>query len=145
MAKMTGLCPLEDYECQEFHKWLDERGIPHTHIPNESRSGKKDAYIRGSKLKSMGVSSGYWDYDVYVPIIDIDGELGGYELVKVEMKRATKSLSTVSESQKQWQKVYDAAGIECRVCYGHEDAAKYIEEVYEIINQEKMPEPTIDF
>ena len=100
MAKIE--CPIEDIECEVFHNWLELYGIPHTHIPNESRSSKRDAVIRARKLQKMGVSPGYWDYDVYIPVLDTDGEVGGYELIKIEMKRAKKSLSKVSENQKRW-------------------------------------------
>lgn len=137
--------PIEDVECQMFHSWLDRMNIPHEHIPNESRSSKRDAYIRGRKLKSMGVSSGYWDYDVFVPILDIDDKIGGYELIKIEMKRAKKSLSKVSDDQKRWGKIYKMAGIEGYVCYGAEDAEKKVAEVYERINQKKLKEKPIDF
>lgn len=137
--------PLEDVECQDFHKWLEERGILHEHIPNESRSSKKDAAIRGRKLKSMGLSAGYWDYDVYIPVQDLDGKVGGYELIKIEMKRARKNLSTVSLDQKKWGKVYELAGIESRVCYGAEKAEEFVEEVYERINQKKLCKKHIDF
>lgn len=143
MAKVE--CPIEDVECQYFHNWLDERGVPHEHIPNESRSGKKDAYIRGRKLKSMGVSSGYWDYDVYIPVMDLDGKVGGYELIKIEMKRAKKSLSKVSPEQKWWGNIYELSGIKHFICYGAEEAEKVIEDIYEQINCEKMSKKPIDF
>lgn len=137
--------PIEDEECQMLHSWLDRHNIPHEHIPNESRSGKRDAYIRGRKLKSMGVSSGYWDYDIFVPVLDPDRKVAGYELIKIEMKRAKKSLSTVSMEQKNWGKIYAMAGIEGYICYGAEEAKKKISEVYERINQEKLKEEPIDF
>ena len=130
--------PLEDKECQDFHSWLDDRNIPHEHIPNESRSSKRDALIRGRKLKSMGVSSGYWDYDVYIPVKDMDGKIGGYELIKIEMKRSKKSLSKVSQEQKNWGKIYSLAGIECYICYGANEAEARVCEVYERINMEKL-------
>lgn len=137
--------PIEDVECFNFHHWLDRMNIPHTHIPNESRSGKKDAYIRGKKLKNMGVSSGYWDYDVYIPILDIDGTIGGYELIKIEMKRAKKSLSTVSADQKKWGNIYEMAGIDCHICYGAEAAEEVVKEAYKRINMEELKEKPIDF
>lgn len=143
MAKIE--CPIEDIECEVFHNWLEQYDIPHTHIPNESKSQTKAAIIRGKKLKKMGVSSGYWDYDVYIPVLDVDGTLGGYELIKIEMKRAKKSLSKVSASQKKWGKVYELAGLECYICYGAEAAEKVVEEVYERINQEKLMRKPIDF
>ena len=138
-------CPIEDIECEVFHNWLELYGIPHTHIPNESKSQTKAAIIRGAKLKRLGVSSGYWDYDVYIPVIDLDGEVGGYELIKIEMKRAKKSLSTVSKSQKEWGKVYELAGFECHICYGAEEAEKVVEDAYERINQTKLKRKPIDF
>lgn len=137
--------PLEDVECQMFHRWLDLNNIPHEHIPNESRSSKKDAYIRGRKLKSMGVSSGYWDYDIFVPVLDPDKKVAGYELIKIEMKRARKNLSTVSPEQKRWGKIYELAGIEGYICYGAEAAEAKVSEVYERINQEKLKAKPIDF
>lgn len=142
---MVTQCPIEDVECQYFHNWLDERGVPHEHIPNESRSGKKDAYIRGRKLKSMGVSSGYWDYDIYIPVLDLDDRIGGYELIKIEMKRAKKSLSKVSPEQKQWGKIYELSGIDAYICYGAEDAEKVVVEKYEKINGKKIAKKPIDF
>lgn len=137
--------PLEDVECQMFHAWLDINNIPHEHIPNESRSSKRDAMIRGRKLKSMGVSSGYWDYDVYIPVLDVDGKIGGYELIKIEMKRARKNLSKVSEDQKKWGKIYEMAGIKGFICYGAAKAEEVVSEVYEQINFEKLKAKPIDF
>ena len=141
----TTSCPIEDVECEMFHRWLELYGIPHTHIPNESRSSKRDAYIRGAKLRKMGVSSGYWDYDVYIPVLDIDGDIGAYELIKIEMKRAKKSLSKVSNDQKEWGKVYDMAGIPNFICYGAEEAEDAVKSVYETINCAKMCRKPIDF
>ena len=64
--------PIEDDECIEFHNWLKARDIDHTHIPNESRSSKKDAAIRARKLQKMGLSRGVWDYEIWVPIYNCD-------------------------------------------------------------------------
>lgn len=133
-------CPIEDVECIHLHEWLDERGVPHEHIPNESRSGKKEAVIRGKKLKDMGVSRGYWDYDIYIPVLDLDRKIGAYELVKVEMKRANKNLSTVSKEQKDWGKIYEKSGIKGKICYGAVQAEEYIENLYLEINGEPLKE-----
>lgn len=135
---VSSVAPIEDVECQRFHIWLELKGIPHTHIPNESRSSRKDAYIRGRKLKSMGVSTGYWDYDVYIPIRDVTGRVASYELVKIEMKRAKKSLSRVSLEQKSWGSIYDKAGIKCKICWGAEEAENWVSELYSMINQKKL-------
>lgn len=143
--KAVASAPIEDQECKDFHNWLDERDIPHAHIPNESRSSDKYAAIRGAKLKKMGMSAGYWDYDVYIPILDIDNEVGGYELVKIEMKRAKKSLSTVSKAQKDWGKIYEKTGLRCFICYGAEKAEEAVENVYFDINQKKLSKKPIVF
>lgn len=137
-------CPIEDIECEMFHRWLESYGIPHTHIPNESKSQTKAAIIRGRKLKSLGVSAGYWDYDVYIPVLDIDKEVCAYELVKIEMKRAKKSLSKVSDAQKAWGDIYERAGIAHAICYGAEEAEKTIADAYELINQQKMSKKGLD-
>ena len=63
--KTVASAPIEDEECKDFHNWLDARGIPHAHIPNESRSSDKYAAIRGAKLKKLGMSAGSWDYPRY--------------------------------------------------------------------------------
>lgn len=133
---MPSKIPLEDEECKRFHIWLNARNIPHTHIPNESRSGKKDAYIRGKKLKSLGVSAGYWDYDIYLPVFDIDGKVAQYVLVKIEMKRIKGS--TTSPAQKDWGRIYRKAGIPCEICKGAEEAEKAVLKMAEAISEETL-------
>lgn len=116
--------PLEDDECIAFSRWLNENAIPHAHIANESRSSSQNAMIRGAKLKRMGQSRGVWDYEVYVPIKGIDGTVDCYELLKIEMKR--RKGGTLSVEQKQWGKIYELAGINCKVCKGADEAIKYV-------------------
>lgn len=117
-------CPLEDDECIVFSRWLSLNHIPHCHIANESRSGSRSAMIRGAKLKRMGQSRGVWDYEVYVPIKGITGNVDCYELVKIEMKRVKGG--TVSPEQKIWGKIYEKAGITCKICRGADEAIDFI-------------------
>ena len=117
-------CPLEDDECIRFSNWLSLNKIPHCHIANESRSGSRSAMIRGAKLKRMGQSRGVWDYEVYVPIKGITGTVDCYELVKIEMKR--KKGGVVSPEQKVWGKIYEKAGISCKVCKGADEAIDFV-------------------
>ena len=119
--------PLEDVECENFVKWLCRNKIPHTHIPNESRSSKRDAAIRARKLKKMGVSRGVWDYEIFIPIYDIDGVLS-YQQLKIEMKRQRGGGSTVSPQQTEWGKIYALAGIPCKICYGAAEAVAFVKE-----------------
>lgn len=116
--------PLEDDECVAFSNWLALNNIPHAHIANESRSGSQNAMIRGAKLKRMGQSRGVWDYEIYVPIKGIDGTVDCYELLKIEMKR--RQGGVLSVEQKQWGKIYELAGINCKVCKGADEAIKYV-------------------
>lgn len=128
MATADAFNPTEYEECVTFVEWLRLRGIPHHHCASESQSGNKNAMIRGAKLKRMGQSRGYWDYDIYVPIKGITGEVDCYELIKIEMKR--KKNSHVSEEQKRWQKIYEMAGIKCKICYGAGEAIDFVETLY---------------
>lgn len=117
-------CPLEDDECIKFHQWLALRDIPHAHIANESRSSSRSAMIRGAKLKRMGQSAGVWDYEIFLPIKGITGEIDDYQLIKVEMKR--RKGGTVSEEQKKWGKIYETAGIPNKICRGADEAIEFV-------------------
>lgn len=117
-------CPLEDDECIKFSSWMKLNGIPHCHIANESRSSSRSAMIRGAKLKRMGQSRGVWDYEVYIPIKGITGRVDCYELCKIEMKR--KKGGVVSPEQKEWGKIYEKAGIDCKVCRGADEAIAFV-------------------
>lgn len=120
-------CPLEDDECIAFADWLRINNVPSAHIANESRSSSKSAMIRGSKLKRMGQSRGVWDYEVWVPQRSlIDGSVDDYQLLKIEMKR--RSGGTVSPEQKEWQKIYEMAGVPCKICHGAEEAIDFVKE-----------------
>ena len=122
----TNIAPIEDDECVFFAAWLRSQGIPFAHIANESRSSSRNAMIRGAKLKRMGQSRGVWDYEIYLPVKDCDGDIGAYELIKLEMKRRKRSLSTVSPEQKQWGKIYEMAGIRTAICYGADEAIAFV-------------------
>lgn len=117
--------PTEDEECITFVQWLRLKDIPCAHIPNESRSNSRNAIIRGAKLKRMGQSRGVWDYEVFLPIRNTEGIIERYQQVKIEMKR--RKNGKVSPEQKEWGKIYEAAGIPCKVCYGAGDAIGYLE------------------
>ena len=116
MKKLSTDAPLEDYECEVFHKWLESKGYPHCHIANESRSGGRNAVIRG-----------VWDYAVYIPAKGITGSVDSYQQVRIEMKR--KKGGTVSQAQRSWGRIYEKAGIPCRICKGADEAIKFIDEI----------------
>ena len=121
--------PLEDEECFKLHQWLQLNNIPHAHIANESGSGTRNAMIRGAKMKRMGQSKGVWDYEIFVPIRGITGRVDCYEQVKIEMKRVRGG--SVSPEQKAWGKIYELAGIRCKICRGADEAIRFIDEIME--------------
>ena len=123
--------PTEDEEAKMFHKYLELKNIPHCHIANESNGGTQYARIRGAKMKAMGQSKGVWDYEVFLPIKGITGTVDTYQEVRVELKR--QKGGAVSSEQKAWGRIYEKAGIPCRVCKGANEAIKFIEEIKEEI------------
>lgn len=129
-GKMEKKIPIEDIECFDFVDWLDKYApdVKYAHVANESRSSKKDAAIRGRKLQRMGQKRGVWDYELFIPIYDIDGEIGEYQEIRVEMKRQRGGGSTTSKEQKDWQKIYESAGIPNKICFGADEAIAFVKQ-----------------
>lgn len=129
-AKPKKTVPIEDVECFDFVDWLNKYApdIEYAHVANESRSSKKDAVIRGAKLRRMGQKRGVWDYELFVPIYDVDGEIGTYQELRIEMKRQRGGGSTTSTEQRKWGKIYERAGIPTKVCYGADEAIAFVKE-----------------
>ncbi|MBQ3474459.1 hypothetical protein IJH24_03510 [Candidatus Saccharibacteria bacterium] len=126
VSKVAGV-PLEDDEAIAFADWLRAQHIPHTHIANEIGGSTKTAKLRALKAKRMGQTAGVWDYEIFLPIINVFGDVDAYQEVRVELKR-TKG-STTSPAQKEWGKVYELAGIPCAVCKGAEAAINFVNKV----------------
>lgn len=126
---VANTCPIEDEECFTFHGWLELHNIPHTHIPNEN-AGSQDPkerrrmMLRMKKLLKMGLSKGFWDYEIFLPVFDCDGKVATYEIIFVEMKRLKGS--TTSREQLDWGKIYEKAYIKHKVCKGAEEAIKFV-------------------
>lgn len=131
MAKTLGV-PLEDDEAKVFADWLRAVHIPHTHIANEMGGSTKTAKLRAMKAKRMGQTAGVWDYEIFIPVLNIDGDVDAYQEVRVELKR--KKGGTVSAAQKEWGKIYELAGIPCAICKGAEEAIEFIKNNMELIN-----------
>ena len=69
------------------------------------------------KLKAMGTSAGFPDMLVFLPS----------KIVFVEMKRAKKSLSRVSDEQEDWVDTINCYGYaNAKVCYGSGEAIDFI-------------------
>jgi hypothetical protein len=76
----------------------------------------------------MGQKRGVWDYELFVPIYDVDGEIGTYQELRIEMKRQRGGGSTTSTEQRKWGKIYERAGIPTKVCYGADEAIAFVKE-----------------
>ena len=123
--------PLEDDEAVVFADWLRAMRIPHTHIANEIGGSTATAKVRAIKAKRMGQRAGVWDYEIFIPITNIYGEVDAYQEVRVELKRQKGGV--VSEAQKQWGKVYELSGIPCAVCRGAEAAIEFVKKIIDEI------------
>lgn len=130
VSKLAGV-PLEDDEAVAFSDWLRAMHLPHTHIANEIGGSTKTAKLRAIKAKRMGQTAGVWDYEIFIPITNIDGEVDAYQEVRVELKRRVGG--TVSPAQKNWQQVYELAGIPCAICKGAEKAIEFVKQVIDDI------------
>lgn len=107
---------IEFIECVKFHQWLKLRGIRHTHIANE---GTGNAY-RGSMNKKMGVSSGFPDYILLVPV----GRFKSLVPVAIEMKKPKGG--RVSREQQDWLSDLQLAGFRTAICKGCAEAVDFL-------------------
>lgn len=130
VSKLAGV-PLEDDEAIAFADWLRARKIPATHIANEVGGSTKTAKIRAVKAKRMGQTAGVWDYEIFIPVYGIDGDVDAYQEIRVELKR--RKGSTTSPAQKKWGEVYKMAGIPCAICKGAGEAITFVSKVIEEI------------
>lgn len=120
-------CPTEAQEQTVFVQWCQLNHIIVHHSPNEGGGGRAAA-IRGAKMKKLGTSKGFWDLEVFIPIKGITGAVDCYQQVMIEMK--VKKGGTVSPEQKEWKKVYELAGIPCKVCKGADEAIAFVDEYF---------------
>jgi hypothetical protein len=84
-------------------------------------------------MKRLGQSKGFLDYFILLPTksqlyvndnFSMAGEFGRPVFVEIKRQKGGK----VSPEQEKWSEILSAAGIENAVCYGAEDAIKFIKE-----------------
>lgn len=126
---MTVPVPSEDQEQIWFVQWLDEQGIPYWHTNNEMWT---KSWKQKNRAKAMGVKSGIPDL-----FLCFDGKLVG-----IEMKK-TKG-GVVSDNQKYWGTILEAAGIPCFVCRGNEHAQETVQELLASGEVKMMPKTVIE-
>lgn len=134
MRNRSASVPLEDDEAVAFADWLRAMHLPHTHVANEVGGSTKVAKLRAIKAKRMGQNAGVWDYEIFIPIQNICGEVDAYQEVRIELKR--RRGGTLSGAQKGWQKIYELSGIPCAVCKGAESAIAFVQTVMKEIEGE---------
>lgn len=115
--------PSEEFEQHVLAAWLDSRRIDGwpllwAHIPN---GGHKSARM-GARRKRMGARAG-------VPDVLIFDHPRGYAFqgAAIELKRKDGKPSDVSASQTDWLEKLGRRGWLCRVCYGADDAIRWLE------------------
>lgn len=127
-ARKINVVPTEDEEAYDFADWLEGQGdIAFTHIANEVGSQSQSAKIRAFKARRMGQRPGVWDYELFIPVYNCDGEIDVYQEARVELKRVKGG--TVSEKQKEWGAIYEKANIPHKVCKGAREAIKFVQDL----------------
>lgn len=107
--------PHEYDECKLFAIYLRSNGFLFSHVPNSTFTPSFGAMARN---KALGVNSGVPDYIIITP----------KGLLFVEMKR--QKGGQVSASQKEWiAALNELPGVQAEVCYGFEDAVRFIERI----------------
>lgn len=106
--------PKEDEEQAVLVKYLQLKGIKHFRVPSETYT---TSWKQKAKNRALGVVKG-------IPDMFVLTKTG---LIAIEMKRASKSLSTVSKDQKDWIESLNAAGVASYVAYGASQAIEIVE------------------
>lgn len=114
MPIMKKYIPTEHEECVAFVDFLTRKGLKFSHLAQSTYTASWAAKVRNQKL---GVVAGVPDYIVITP----------HGLLFIEMKRTAGSVTR--KEQKDWISSLNAlSGVEARVCFGAEDAIKFVEE-----------------
>ena len=113
--------PTEEQECIVLADWLRAKNVKFTHIANE----RKTHPARGKKLKDMGVSPGFPDYQIF--ITKYQSKVNRPIIIFIEMKR--QKGSTTSIVQKQWLEfINEFTDIQSFLCKGATEAINVLQE-----------------
>ena len=114
---------LERHEQADLARWLDDRGVLWTHVPNEGkRSGRY-----GASLRSQGLKRGCPDCLIFSPLRRPPGGVQPRG-VAIELKRAD-GKGRLSPEQNEWLVELAKAGWLCRCCNGAAEAIRWLEEL----------------
>lgn len=106
--------PTERDEQIALVEYLNYMKIPHFRVPNETYT---KSWNQKRLNKALGVQSGV--PDLFAIVDDV--------LIAIELKRTKGSVT--SQAQMDWIKLLQRAAIPAKICYGCEDAIKFIEKV----------------
>ena len=115
-------CPLENVEQEWVFQWAAMQTCKHPElewmyaVPNGGYRNTAEA----AHMKRQGVKAG-------VPDIFLPAMRGGFGGLYIELKRAEKSQSSVSDNQREWLSHLERAGYKTAVCYGADDAIQTIQ------------------
>ena len=121
--------PLEEEEQIAFVQWCRLQKIVVHHSGNEIGGSTRALKSRAIKMKKMGTSKGFPDLLAFIPVKGSTNRIDSYQPAAIEMKRIKGS--TTSPEQKEWLRIFEKAGIPCKICKGAEEAIKFINEIKE--------------
>lgn len=113
--------PLEYDEQVSFVKWLEQKSLKFTAIPNDTYT---KSWAQKAKKKAEGLRAGFPDMIVLVsPDKSIDG-LGKF--ICIEMKRQKSTPSAVKPHQREWLEAIEETNVTAQVCKGAKEAIELI-------------------
>lgn len=102
----------EDQEQQLLVQYCELKGYKFTSIPNSTYT---KSWSQKRKNTLMGLRAGFPDMVV----------IAHGQLYAIELKR--KKNSSTSQAQRDWVVALNEAGVQARVCKGHEEAIAFLE------------------
>lgn len=116
---MAPATPLEEWEQEQFFRWVYANQIKHPELQlcNGSMNGVRVSPKIRAKLKCQGCRPG-------VPDIDLPVKRGEYGGLRIEMKRVKGG--TVSPEQKQFHTLLAEQGYRVEVCKGWRVAVEVV-------------------
>jgi hypothetical protein len=111
--------PLELHEQFVVHAWLAKHGIRHNHSPN----GGKRHGREGAKLKRLGMSAGFPDFE-------IPYARKGYHGLYIELKRL--SGGRLEVEQEEWRDFLLGEGFAWHLARGAQECIRIVCEYFDI-------------
>jgi len=112
--------PTETQEAYKFATWCFMNHKTKGYLLHFANEGKRTASY-GHRLKRMGMRPGTADYFLAIPVKTYPGMF-------IELKRADKKKSLVSNLQKIFLEDMRKQGFHAVVAYGADEAIRYVEE-----------------